>query len=93
MTFSNGYYNKLTVGYFELKLHKYILGTPETNITSCKKGHNRCPLMIYCIWVWYCTDSINQIWNYINPELFDLECPPHSLASGIGCLCYVYLVW
>jgi len=43
MTFSNGY-NKLTVGYFELKLHKYILGTPETNITSCKKGHNRCPL-------------------------------------------------
>jgi len=34
---SNGY-NKLTVGYFELKLHKYILGTPETNITSCKKG-------------------------------------------------------
>jgi len=37
MTFSNGY-NKLTVGYFGLKLHKYILGTPETNITSCKKG-------------------------------------------------------
>jgi len=32
------------MGYFELKLHKYILGTPETNITSCKKGHNRCPL-------------------------------------------------
>ncbi len=21
-----------------------ILGTPKTNITSCKKGHNRCPL-------------------------------------------------
>jgi len=42
MTFSNGY-NKLTVGYFELKLNKYILGTPKTNITSCKKGHNRCP--------------------------------------------------
>jgi len=35
------------VGYFELKLHKYILGTPETNITSCKKGHNRCPLRCY----------------------------------------------
>jgi len=32
------------VGYFELKLHKYILGTTETNITSSKKGHNRCPL-------------------------------------------------
>jgi len=45
MTFSNGY-NKLTVGYFELKLHKYILGTPETNITSCKKVHNRCPLIL-----------------------------------------------
>jgi len=26
------------VGYFKLKLHKYILGTPKTNITSCKKG-------------------------------------------------------
>jgi len=43
MTFSNGY-NKLTVGYFELKLHKYIQGTPETNIKSCKKVRNRCPL-------------------------------------------------
>jgi len=32
------------MGYFVLKLHKYILGTPETNITSSKKGHNRCPL-------------------------------------------------
>jgi len=38
------------VGYFELKLHKYILGTPETNITSCKKGHNRCPLILKCNW-------------------------------------------
>jgi len=46
MTFSNGY-NKLTMGYFELKLHKYILEKPETNITSCKKGHNRCPLIDY----------------------------------------------
>jgi len=35
------------MGYFELKLHKYILGTPETNITSCKKGHKRCPLNTY----------------------------------------------
>jgi len=34
------------VGYFELKLHKYILGTAETNITSCKKGHNRSPLTL-----------------------------------------------
>jgi len=45
MTFSNGY-NKLIEGYFELKLHKYILGIPKTNITSCKKGHNRCPLKV-----------------------------------------------
>jgi len=43
MTFSNGY-NTFTMGYFELKLHKYILRTPETNIISCKKGHNRCAL-------------------------------------------------
>jgi len=40
---SNGY-NKVSVGYFVLKLYKYILGTHVTNITSCKKGHNRCPL-------------------------------------------------
>jgi len=29
---------------FELKLHKNILGTPETYISSCKKGPNRSPL-------------------------------------------------
>ncbi len=34
----------MIVGYFELKLNRHILGTPETNITSCKKGHNRCSL-------------------------------------------------
>jgi len=45
ITLSNGY-NKLTLGYFEPKLHKHILGTPETNIASCKKGHNRCPLSV-----------------------------------------------
>ncbi len=45
MTFSSCY-NKWPVGYFELKLHRHILGTPTTNITSCKKRHNRCPLII-----------------------------------------------
>jgi len=45
------------VGYFELKLHKYILGTPETNITSCKKGHNRCPLMS--------SDMSGPFYNYL----------------------------
>ncbi len=39
MTFSSCY-NKLSVWYFGLKLHRHILGTPKTNITSCKKGHN-----------------------------------------------------
>jgi len=34
------------VGYFELKLHRHILGTPETYITSCEKGHYRYPLTI-----------------------------------------------
>ncbi len=43
MTFSSCY-NKLSVGNFGLKLHRQILGTPKTNITFCKKGHNRCPL-------------------------------------------------
>ncbi len=37
-------YNKWSVGYFGLKLNRHILGTPKINITSCKKGHNRCPL-------------------------------------------------
>ncbi len=26
--------------YFKLKLHRHILGTPETCIAYCKKGHN-----------------------------------------------------
>ncbi len=43
ITFSSCY-NKLSVGNFGLKLHRHILGTPKTNITSCKKGHNWCPL-------------------------------------------------
>ncbi len=46
MTFSSCY-NKWSVGYFGLKLHRHILGTPKTNTTSCKKGHNRCPLIGY----------------------------------------------
>ncbi len=33
-----------SVGYFELKLHRHIMGTPETYITSCKKMHNSCSL-------------------------------------------------
>ncbi len=28
----------------KLKLHRHILGTPETYITYCKNGHNRSPL-------------------------------------------------
>ncbi len=38
------WYNKWSVGYFELKLHRHILGTPENYITYCKKGHNMSPL-------------------------------------------------
>ncbi len=30
--------------YFELKLHRHILGTLETYIISCKKVHNGCLL-------------------------------------------------
>ncbi len=37
-------YKNLSVGYIELKLHIYALGTSETYFTSCKKGHNRSPL-------------------------------------------------
>jgi len=56
------------VGYFELKLHKYILGTPKTNITSCKKGHNRCPLnynsvlfdsSVHCDFIWLLKSVLN----------------------------------
>ncbi len=36
--------NKWSGGYFELNLHRHILGTPETYITYCEKGHNWCPL-------------------------------------------------
>ncbi len=44
MTFSSCN-NKWSVGYLGLNLHRHILGTPKINITSCKKGHNRCPLI------------------------------------------------
>ncbi len=37
-------YTNVSVGYIELKLHIYALGTSETYFTSCKKGHNRSPL-------------------------------------------------
>ncbi len=47
MSFSSCY-NKWSVGYFGLKLHRHILGTPKVNIISCKKGHNRCPLIWWC---------------------------------------------
>ncbi len=43
ITFSSCY-NRLAVGYFGLKLHRHILGTPKTNITSYKKGYSKCPL-------------------------------------------------
>ncbi len=39
-------YKKLSVGYIELKLHIYTLGTSETYFTSCKKGHNKSPLSL-----------------------------------------------
>ncbi len=39
-------YKKWSVGYFELKLSIYALGTSETYFTSCKKGLNRSPLTI-----------------------------------------------
>ncbi len=37
-------YKNVSVGYIELKLHIYGLGTSETYFTSCKNGHNRSPL-------------------------------------------------
>ncbi len=37
-------HSKCSVGYFVLKRHRRILGTPKMNITSCKKGHYSCPL-------------------------------------------------
>ncbi len=39
------WFNKWYVGYFVLKLHRYILGKPETYLTYCKKGHNMSPLI------------------------------------------------
>ncbi len=45
MTFSSCY-NKWSVGYFGLKRHRHILGTPKANHTPCKRGHNRCPLSL-----------------------------------------------
>ncbi len=43
--FSNDIINYL----WELKLHRYILGTPETYITFCKKGHDMSTLRQICM--------------------------------------------
>jgi len=32
------------VGYFEVNLHKYTLGTSDTYFTACEKGHYTTPL-------------------------------------------------
>ncbi len=45
-------YKKLSVGYIELKLHIQTLGISETYFTSCKKEHNRSPLIHY-IFIWH----------------------------------------
>ncbi len=45
----------LSVGYFELKLHIYALGTSETYFTSCKNGHNRSPLKYMFICYFFST--------------------------------------
>ncbi len=37
-------YKNVSVGYIELKLHIYALGTSNTYFTSCKNRHNRSPL-------------------------------------------------
>jgi len=80
------------VGYFELKLHKYILGTPETNITSCKKGHNRCPLRITFIFLVmfqdeHLLDSSNLWLMYyplLNPYYFYLIVLANLLLFSMG---------
>ncbi len=40
-------YKNVSVGYIKLKLHIYALGTSGTYFTSCKKGHNRSPLILF----------------------------------------------
>ncbi len=42
-------YKKLSVGYFEVKLHIHTLRISETYFTSCKKEHNRSPLKRQCV--------------------------------------------
>jgi len=39
-------YNKWSVGYFELKLYRHILGTPETYITFCEKEDKSFPFKL-----------------------------------------------
>ncbi len=56
-------YNKLSVGYFGLKLHRHILGTLKINITSCKNGHNRCPLNL---------ENLRKSWVFVKGYHSDL---------------------
>ncbi len=56
-------YKKLSVGYFELKLHIHTLGISETYFTACKKEHNRSHLKVnqcvcVCMYIHYIAKSI-----------------------------------
>jgi len=68
-------YNKWSVGYFELKLHRHILETPETYITSCKRGNIDALIIIisffvlahilqnFSFWVSWKNTSLNRFEN------------------------------
>ncbi len=89
-------YKNVSVGYIELKLHIYALGTSETYFTSCKKGHNRSPLMLGC----YCAgdeqcmlSSKHDAWNWGSSDqriLFLTVCEFFrcffQILSGFSCV-------
>ncbi len=95
-------YNKLSVGYFGLKLQRHIPGKPEANITSCRKGHNRCPLNYFNIkgyfqvfaWQYSCILFAKKLFSiFVGNLLFTikLKCDFFYKMSSFHAMCSLQL--
>ncbi len=92
-------YKKISVGYFELKLHIHTLGISETYFASCKKEHNRSPLSSYKFLFLNSYDSSDtkEQWfpNFLSkvPTL-QVKCfTLHSCCFSLGAVCTVFLAF
>ncbi len=65
-------YKNVSVGYIELKLHIYALGTSEAYFTSCKKGHNRSPLKTFKSPLQTCS-QVSEVQVQVKSQVFEVK--------------------